>query len=202
MSGGSGEQALLSSACAQMARFYDLIGGAATGMCDAKLPDMQAGYERGISNVMTGLSGLNFNYESVGMYASLLGFSLESLIIDNDLLGQALRCVRGIEVTEDSLSIEAIRQVTIVGPGHYLGHDQTISLMQTEYVYPVLGDRTSPKEWVEKGKPDLIQEAIRMKNEILATRFPTHISDAVDDRIRADFNIVLPRDNVGRGCVQ
>ncbi|WP_350334176.1 trimethylamine methyltransferase family protein [Coralliovum pocilloporae] len=198
MSGGSGEQALLSSACAQMARYYDLIGGAATGMCDAKLPDMQAGYERGISNVMTGLAGLNFNYESVGMYASLLGFSLESLIIDNDLLGQALRCVRGIEVTEDSLSIEAIRQVTTEGPGHYLGHDQTISLMQTEYVYPVLGDRSSPKEWVEKGRPDLIEEAVKMKNEILSTRFPSHISNDIDDALRDQFNIVLPKEAVGR----
>ena len=43
MSGGSGEQALLSAGCAQMHRYYDLPGGAAAGIADAKLPDMQAG---------------------------------------------------------------------------------------------------------------------------------------------------------------
>jgi trimethylamine--corrinoid protein Co-methyltransferase len=54
MSGGSGEQALLSAGCAQMHRFYDLPGGAAAGIADSKLPDMQAGWEQAISNTMAG----------------------------------------------------------------------------------------------------------------------------------------------------
>src|SRR5690606_28084702 len=41
MSGGSGEQALLTAACAQMAQYYDLPGGSAAGMADSKLPDAQ-----------------------------------------------------------------------------------------------------------------------------------------------------------------
>ena len=52
---------------------------------------------------MAGLSGLNMVYEAVGMHASLLGFCLESLIIGDDLLGQSLRCVRGIEVNDAAL---------------------------------------------------------------------------------------------------
>jgi hypothetical protein len=75
-------------------------------MSDSKLPDMQAGWEQGILNVMAGLSGLNMVYESVGMHASLLGFCLESLVLGDDLLGQVQRCVRGIDVTEDSVSPE------------------------------------------------------------------------------------------------
>ena len=43
--------------CAQMHRFYNLPGGAAAGIADAKLPDMQAGWEQATSNVMAGLSG-------------------------------------------------------------------------------------------------------------------------------------------------
>ncbi|MGI9407464.1 MAG: trimethylamine methyltransferase family protein, partial [Hyphomicrobiaceae bacterium] len=38
MSGGSGEQALLSAACGQMAHYYNLPGGSAAGMADAKVP--------------------------------------------------------------------------------------------------------------------------------------------------------------------
>ncbi|MCK4713786.1 MAG: trimethylamine methyltransferase family protein, partial [Marinosulfonomonas sp.] len=74
MSGGSGEQALLSAGCAQMHHFYGLPGGAVAGIADAKLPDMQAGWEQGMSNVMAGLSGLNMIYEAAGMHASLMGF--------------------------------------------------------------------------------------------------------------------------------
>jgi trimethylamine--corrinoid protein Co-methyltransferase len=34
-------------------------------------------------------------------------------------------------------------------------YDQTINLMQTEYIYPEIADRSSPKEWEELGKPNL-----------------------------------------------
>ena len=197
MSGGSGEQALLTAGCAQMHKFYGLPGGAAAGIADAKLPDMQTGWEQGISNVMAGLSGLNMVYESVGMHASLLGFCFESLILGDDMLGQALRCVRGIDVNDDTLSVEVMRSVCLEGPGHYLGHDQTLGLMQTEYIYPALGDRTSPKEWAEIGRPDLVQKAIARKNEILTKMYPMHLDYARDRAVRDAFNIHLPPQAVG-----
>ena len=191
MSGGSGEQALLSAACAQMSHFYDLPGGAAAGIADSKMPDVQSGYEKGITNVMAGLSGLNMVYESAGMHASLLGFSFESLIIDNDMLGQCLRCVRGVEVTDDTLSLASIADVCTNGPGHFLGHEQTLALMQTEYIYPRIGDRTSPKEWVEKGRPDIVETAIAEKNRILSSVFPTHLTQEIDAVIRSRHKICL-----------
>jgi trimethylamine--corrinoid protein Co-methyltransferase len=198
MSGGSGEQALLTAACAQMAQFYDLPGGSAAGMADSKLPDIQSGYEKGITDVMAGLSGLNLVYESAGMHASLLGFCLESLIVDNDMIGQCLRCVRGIDVSDAALSLEAIADVCLNGPGHYLGHSQTLALMQTEYFYPAIADRFSPKEWNEKGKPDILQRAIAEKRRILGSHFPRHVSRDVDDGLRARHpNIQLPRKSMG-----
>ena len=192
MSGGSGEQALLTAGCAQMHQFYNLPGGAAAGIADAKLPDMQAGWEQATSNVMAGLSGLNMVYEAAGMHASLLGFCLESLVLGDDLLGQAMRCVRGIEVTEDTVSVDVIRQTCMGGPGHYLGSDQTLSVMQTEYIYPELGDRTSPKEWDELGKPDLIQKAIARKEAILSEASSARFAPEVDRAIREAFKIHLP----------
>ena len=188
MSGGSAEQALLTAGCAQMHRFYNLPGGAAAGITDSKLPDMQAGWEQGITNVLAGLSGLNMVYEAVGMHASLLGFCLESLVLGDDILGQVLRCVRGIDVTEESTSIEAMKEVCLGGPGHYLGSGQTLKLMQTEYVYPILGNRMSPKEWVEADRPMLLERAIQRKNEILA-KARMQIDPQIDAAIRTDYNI-------------
>ncbi|NCO16864.1 MAG: trimethylamine methyltransferase family protein [Alphaproteobacteria bacterium] len=188
MSGGSAEQALLTAGCAQMHQFYNLPGGAAAGISDSKLPDMQAGWEQGITNVLAGLSGLNMIYEAVGMHASLLGFCMESLILGDDILGQALRCVRGIDVTEDSTSIDAMKAVCLGGPGHYLGSDQTLALMQTEYIYPAVANRMSPKEWAEAGKPQLLDRAIARKNEIMA-RAGCQIDPAIDAAIRATHHI-------------
>ncbi|MEO8242824.1 MAG: trimethylamine methyltransferase family protein [bacterium] len=186
MSGGSAEQALLTAGCAQMHRFYDLPGGAASGISDSKLPDMQAGWEQGITNTLAGLAGLNMCYEAVGMHASLLGFCHESLILGDDLLGQAMRCVRGIEVTEDNTSIDAMKQVCLGGPGHYLGSDQTLQLMQTEYIYPSVANRMSPKEWNEAGKPLLLDKATQRKNAILA-KATCMVDPSVDAQIRAKY---------------
>jgi trimethylamine--corrinoid protein Co-methyltransferase len=194
MSGGSGEQALLTAACAQMGHFYDLPTGSAAGMCDAKMPDIQAGYEKGLTAGLVGVSGLNLVYESVGMHASLLGFCLESLLIDNDMIGAINRNVRGIEVNDETLAVDVIKSVCLDGPGHFLGHDQTLSLMESEYVYPELGNRMSPKEWQEAGKPDIVATAIALKKEILANYHPEHISSDLDAKIRAQFPIKLPRD--------
>ena len=143
---------------------------------------------QGITNVLAGLSGLNMIYEAVGMHASLLGFCMESLILGDDILGQALRCVRGIEVTEDSTSIDAMKEVCLGGPGHYLGSDQTLALMQTEYIYPAVGNRMSPKEWGEAGKPQLLDRAIARKNEIMA-RAGCLIAPEIDAAIRATHHI-------------
>ncbi|MEM1076428.1 MAG: trimethylamine methyltransferase family protein [Pseudomonadota bacterium] len=192
MTGGSGEQALLTAGCAQMHKYYDLPGGAAAGIADSKLPDMQAGWEQMCSNVMAGLAGLNMVYEAAGMHASLLGFCHESLILGDDLLGQAMRCVRGIEVNDDTLALDQIREVCIGGPGHYLGTEQTLGRMQLDHVYPALGDRTSPKEWDENGKPDLIERATARKEEILGQRSGARFDPALDATIRKKFNIHLP----------
>ena len=192
MSGGSGEQSLLTAGCAQMHHFLGLPGGAAAGIADSKLPDMQAGWEQGISNAMAGLAGLNLVYESVGMHASLLGFSLESLILGNDILGQVQRCVKGIEVDDKMVNLDVIKSVCLDGPEHYLGHEQTLELMQKEYIYPDLADRSSPKEWLENEKPDLIKNTISKKKEILNRRGAKPLfTDDIDKKVRENFKIYL-----------
>jgi trimethylamine---corrinoid protein Co-methyltransferase len=196
MSGGSGEQAVLMAACAQMAQFYDLPGGVAAGMTDSKVPDAQSGFEKGYTLALAAQAGGNMIYESAGMHASLLGFCLESLVIDNDMLGSVLRTVRGIEMSEDHLAVETIREVSTQGPGHFLGHTQTLDLMQKDYIYPDVGDRTSPKEWVEQGSTNVVDKARIRTQEILNGHYPSHIDAAMDARIRQAFPILLPRGNM------
>ncbi|NBT29140.1 MAG: methyltransferase [Gammaproteobacteria bacterium] len=191
MSGGSGEQAVLMAACGQMGRFYGLPTGIAAGMADAKLPDAQSGYEKSYTNTLAGHSGANLIYEAAGMQASLLGCCLESYVIDNDMLGAINRTIRGIEVNDISLSVDTIRDVCIGGPNHFLGHDQTMALMQRDYVYPEVGDRLSPKEWNEKGRPDLLETARARVAEILSGPRPSHLSPELDQAIRAKFPVRL-----------
>ncbi len=60
--------------------------------------------------------------------------------------------------------------------------------MQTEYIYPTVGNRMSPKEWVEAGRPMLLDRAIARKNDILA-KAGIQVDPQLDAAIRADYNI-------------
>jgi len=193
MSGGSPEQALLSAAAGQMGVFYDLTAGTASGMTDSKIADAQSAGEKALNHALVGNSGANLIYESAGMHASLLGFSLESLVIDNDIIGATQRTIKGIEVDEERLSFETIKDVCLNGPGHYLGSAQTLELMQTEYLYPAIGDRRSPNEWVEQGSTDSLQRAAQRVQELLAEHYPQHVAATVDAAIRAQYPVKLER---------
>ena len=199
MSGGSGEQAILMCASAQLANSYGLPVSVAGAMTDSKMPDIQSGFEKACNQTLIGNSGANMIYESAGMHASLLGACYESLVLDNDSIGSAMRTVRGIEVDEQSLSVDVIADVTMNGPNHYLGADQTLKLMQTEYIYPEVCDRLSPKEWNEVGREVALDRAEARVRDILATHFPNPILPETDAAIRRKLPIRLDRKDMRQG---
>jgi trimethylamine--corrinoid protein Co-methyltransferase len=192
-SGGSGEEAVLAAAAVQIGKFYDLPNSVGASMSDSKIPDAQAGYEKGVTTALAAHAGCNRVCEAAGMLGSLMGCSFESLVIDNDLIGMVLRTVRGIEVNDETLSVEAIKQVAL-DPGHYLGHPQTLKLMETEYLYPEVGDRTPPGAWEQQGSKDMLERAHAKAVEVLSTHYPSHIDPETDAAIRDRFPIRLSRD--------
>ena len=198
MCSGSAELALLVSGCAQMANFYGLPGSVAAGMSDSKLPDTQSGAEKGYTLALAAQAGSTLIMESAGMQASLLGASFESYVIDNDTLGAVQRTVRGIEVNEETLSFETIKNV-VNGEGHFLGQSQTIERMETHYFYPAVGDRNSPEDWADQGSTDVRQRAREKVSKTLAEHYPNYIDPAVDAKIRQHFKIHLPQEAMRSG---
>lgn len=187
-SGGGGEQALLGAASGQMARFYGLPGGMGAGMTDSKLPDIQAGFEKAYTMLLASLSGGGFVFESAGMLASLLGCSLEAMVIDNEMLSSIRRIARGIEVNDDTLSVDLIRD-TATGAGHYLGAEQTMALMETEFLYPELADRTSPQDWSDAGSVSMWERASEKVDRLLAEHQPYYIDNKTDRQLRDEFPV-------------
>ena len=163
------------------------------GMSDSKLPDNQAGYEKALTMTLAALSGGGFVYESAGMLASLLGCSIEALIIDDEMLSSLRRVARGIEVTPESLSIDVIQEV-VLGAGHYLGANQTLRLMETEFTYPKLADRAPPDDWQEAGSLDIWDRASLQAETLLSKKGAPKISAQTDTLIRDSYNILLPRE--------
>jgi len=191
--GGSGEEAVVSAAAAQMLNFYGVPSSVGAGMSDAKSPDNQAGFEKGIAVALAALAGCNNVSESAGMLGSLMALSLEAMVIDNDMLGAVLRTVRGIEVNEETLSLDVIKQV-VHGEGHFLRTAQTLDLMRSEYEYPLLADRSTPGEWEAAGSKDIRQQAGERVRSILSTHYPEYIDPAIDQKVREQFPILLPKE--------
>lgn len=190
--GGGGEFAVLAAAAAQLGRHLDIPTGIASGMSDSKLPDVQSGWEKGFLTALPGLAGGNLIYESAGILASVIASSYEAFVIDNDMLGNVVRAIRGIEVTEETLSLDNIR-ATVEGVGHFLGDAQTLQLMETEYYYPKIADRQNIGGWKESGATDMRQRAQAVVRKTLSTHFPQHVNDHTDARIRENFKICLDR---------
>lgn len=188
---GSAEQALLSAACAQMARFYDIPGGSGAGMTDAPNLDHQSGAEKSLTEIVAGFSGLDLVYEAAGMQASLSTYSHESLIIDNDIIGQCLRCIEGIAAEPRDLALAQIEAVCLGGPGHFLEDAEAASTFHA----PRLASRADATPF----EASLIEKAEAEKNRLLARHFPRHIASQTDARIREHFAelIALPREQMG-----
>lgn len=193
MSGGSGEEAVLAAAAAQLANWLGLPSGVPAGMADSKIPDAQAGHEKGLTIALAAQSGSNLVYEAAGMLASLLVCSPEMMVIDNDLLGATNRTLRGVDINADSLAEHVIRDV-VHGEGHYLGHPQTLRIMQQEYLYPNVGDRLSPDDWNDAGSTSVADRAHEFVNRVMDTHYPSHIPPEIDKIIRERFPVLLSPD--------
>lgn len=192
MSGGGGEQAVLMAAAAQMGRFYDLPTSSIAGITDSKIVDAQHGAEKTLAVGLAAHAGSNLVTQACGMQASLLGVSLEAYVADNDMLGNVMRTIRGVEVSPETLGIEAISEVCL-GEGHYLGHAHTLERMVSDYVYPAIGDRRPPRDWEAAGGRDQRDRARAETSALLASHFPQPVDPGIDRDLRARFPIRLPR---------
>jgi trimethylamine--corrinoid protein Co-methyltransferase len=197
-SGGSGEEALVTAATAQLCNHFGFTTSVGAGMTDAKTMDVQAGYEKALTVATAALSGANLVAAYAGTVGSLTGHSFEGMVIDNDMLGNVQRILRGIEVTDETLSYEVIKD-TVSGAGHYLGSSQTLELMNSEYLYPEIADRLTPGAWVDEGCKTLYEQAHERVGEMLADYYPDYIDPEADKRIRDHFPIRLRPEDMQPG---
>jgi len=163
---GSVETGLLNAAGAQMAQFYKLPFYATGGMTDSNIIDTQSGYESSITNLLCALAGANFIHDAAGLMEFALTMSYEKLVIDNEILGMIMRAVKGIEVNDETLAFDVMKEV---GPGgHFVSSKHTRSHMRQEHYIPTLSSREFRERWEEQGSKDTFMRAREQVEEILA----------------------------------
>jgi len=186
--GGAIESALLNVACVQLADWIDVPIYADAGLTDSKLSDVQAGYEKGMNILLLAMAGGDYVHHSAGMLESMLTVSYEQYVIDNDIIGMAIRALQGIEISDQTLATSVIEGV---GPGgHYLTHPHTLAHIRTdEYFVPATVDRQGRAAWEKKGAVDGRERARQIAREILHRERKGFILEDVDREIRNRFDL-------------
>ena len=188
MAGGGGEQAKLTAAAIQMARRYGLPSSTIAGASDSKWPDAQAGHEKCLSVTLALQAGADFVTQAAGTQASLMATALESYVIDNDMLGSILSAHTAIEVSEATLDPAAIHAAA-TGAGHFLGEAETLARMNSDFLYPQIGDRRTIGEWQDDGAADSWKRAHVRVREILASPPPAIIDAALAAQLETEFDL-------------
>ncbi|MBA7666508.1 Glycine betaine methyltransferase [subsurface metagenome] len=176
------EKALMAVAMTQMFRYYGVPHGVHGATTRANVLDAQAGYETGIFDMFTALSGSEVVIEAISSSIEDTVLSVhEQAVIGNEICGMVNRVLRGIEVNPDTLALDVIREV---GPGgEFLTHKHTLEHFKLENWDARLGNRMARDEWVESGALDIRARAREEVKRILATHHPKPLDTDVQRKL-------------------
>ena len=167
---------------AKLARRYK-IPYRTSNVCAANTVDAQAAYESVFSLWGAIQGGGNFMLHSAGWLEGGLCCSYEKMILDFDLLQMVAEFLTPLDLSDDALGIEAMRDV---GPGgHFFGTAHTQSRYKTAFYAPIISDWRNYETWQEAGSPTAIERANRVWKERLATYEKPAIDPAIEEEINA-----------------
>ncbi|SDL04745.1 trimethylamine methyltransferase family protein [Halarsenatibacter silvermanii] len=174
---GSIEMGMMNAACADLAQYYDLPIYNTAGVSDAKIPDIQAGYEKMSTVMLSALAGANYIHDAAGLLDSGMCVAYEQYVIDDQILGIADRVLRGLEFSEERMAFDEIKEV---GPGgNFLTCDSTLEFMRTEFFDDALHENSDWEDWGERGSPDARERAKNIAREILDQEQESFVDEEV-----------------------
>ncbi len=141
----------------EIGKYLGLPTQAYIGMSDAKELDAQAGFESSMGATLAALSGIN-NISGPGMHDFENCFSLEKLLLDNEICGMTLRMLKGIEPKEDFPAQPIFEE--LLREKHLLIADHTRKYLKDEVYFPgSVIDRANRDRWREEGSRPLTERA-------------------------------------------
>lgn len=166
----------------QLARRYN-VPYRTSNVCAANHPDAQAAYESVFSLWGAVMGGGNMIKHAAGWLEGGLSTSFEKFIIDVDLLQMVSEFLDPLVVDQDSLGLEAIRDV---GPGgHFFGTPHTQSRYKDAFYAPLVSDWRNFESWQEAGSPTAEQKANRIWKDTLAQYERPALDPAIEEELDA-----------------
>ncbi|RED50829.1 trimethylamine methyltransferase family protein [Aestuariispira insulae] len=146
-------------------------------------PDVQSAYESMNSLWSTMLAHGNYINHGLGWLEGGLSASFEKVIIDAEMIQNMIAFMEPLEVTEDSLAVDAINEV---GPGgHFFGTAHTLARYETAFYAPMLSDWNNYENWSELGGLTATERANRIYKKLLVDYERPLMDPAIEEELDA-----------------
>jgi trimethylamine--corrinoid protein Co-methyltransferase len=151
------------------------------GLCASKIPDAQAAYESANTLQASALAGVNFMLHTAGWLEGGLSMGYEKFIMDADQAGMLAVMLNGVELSENSLAMDAFREI---GPGgHFLGAAHTQANFESAFYRSEIADNNSFEQWEEEGSMDAAMRANLKWKKMLNEYEPPALDPAIDEAL-------------------
>jgi len=190
---GAERAPLLAARVQLISEYYGCPSGVHGGKTNACAPGIQAGVEKAISMYGVVLAGA-IGFGTVGHLENAVTFSPLQLVIDNEIARYVRRCVRGIEVTGETLALNVIEAAGIdgetMGAEHTMRHFRDELLLSPFFDAPPWGAGGGPdKERFEKLAADKARQLLAEAPEPVLTPEQEAAIDEVVAEAIADLGV-------------
>jgi len=173
---------LIDCAYIQVGKSMQLPTHTYMGSSDSKLLDMQSGLESAGGTFLAALAGANM-VSGGGMIDFLRCQSFEKLVIDAEIIGMARRLIAGIEVRDQPIALEFMRQSA--HKANFLSQPHTHKWFKKElYIPSPVIDRGSLDAWQKKGAQSSEMRAAQRVEQLLKNYQPNPLGDETRRELR------------------
>jgi trimethylamine--corrinoid protein Co-methyltransferase len=170
---GAPEFSLIGVGAVQLAKYYRLPSNMGV-QSDSKTIDAQTTYEKTIAATMAFMAGADFSELFLGSTESFNAFSPIQMMIDDEIVSNITRIARGIEISDETLSVDVIAKT---GPmGNFLKQMETLKHFRREHQQAILSDRTTRQQWTASGSKDTNARALARMKDLLDRHVPEPLS--------------------------
>jgi trimethylamine--corrinoid protein Co-methyltransferase len=179
----SPETTLMAGGLAQILQAYGVPHAVHGSTTRSNALDAQVGYETGMLNLFSALSGTDIVIEATSSALENTETSYpEQSIIGNEICSFINRILKGIEVNRDTLALDVIRQVG--AGGEFLTNPHTMEHFREEQWDSQLGNRIRREAWEKQGAKDIQARAKDRLKQILETHRPKPLESDVQRKIQ------------------
>ena len=171
--------------CVQLARYYNIPCYSTAGVGDAKVPGMQAMFEKLFTHLYMAMSGAQYIHYAFGLLDRTNTFCPLQAVLDNEQIGQVKHCLREPKV--DPAEIESTLKMVkkVMASSHRLYARHARKAMHG-------GDISSPYRFESKAPQDqVIENALEHMGRLEAAA-PDHLDPATVARIFEEIPGLLP----------